>query len=246
MSINAITQNVQNSTTVGSSYAQVNPNRAGQRPPPPRGLEGGGGGGGGVGRLLGAIANALQNLGQTQTTTGTTSSTSDTSNTDQLIQGASNESDSSDTNAAGSTNNAAQALGTFLQDLMAALQQSSGRGEFGKGAPPPPADLDAGGGGPLAKDLQNLIRRLSSSTSTGTSAATDSATTSGTGDSTSVTTSNTTSASTDALSQSFSDLLDALGLSSQDNDTSLQNFLQTILSQVNQGGRQGNFINTSA
>lgn len=246
MTINVITQN---SAAVSSNYSEVNSNRSGQKPPPLGRENGGGGRGVGVGRLLGAIANALRSLGQVQSSaaTTTTNSVNQSSQSANDVNStlAADESSSNDANSADNANNASQALGTFLQDLMAALQQSSSVGGPGKGAPPP-ADFDGGGGGPLARDLQNLMNRLSSSNDKQTTNLTSSATSTTASDSTSATSSDTTQSNTEALSQSFSNLLDALGLSNQDSNASLQNFLQTILSQVSQGGRQGNFVNTSA
>ena len=186
--------------------------------------------------LLGAIANALQDLGANMLSNA--ESTQDTSATDVT--------DTSTSDSSGA--NAAQALGEFLQNLMAALQKEGGAGRPQANRPPPPPPIEGGNGGGIAKDLQKLISQLSGQSSTentsNTVAADDSATST-----TSVTNTGDTSSTTDttaALSNSFSELLTALGVSSDNSQQTLQNFLQNILTQVSENGRQGNFINTSA
>lgn len=69
---------------------------------------------------------------------------------------------SSDSEAAESTDssNAAQALGSFLEDLMSALH-AQGSDES---VPPPYGEAPQGGPGKLAEDLGSLIAKLGSST----------------------------------------------------------------------------------
>lgn len=99
-----------------------------------------------AGKLINAIAKALQNLADGTSTSSATSSDSTTS------------SDSS---------NAAQALGDFLQNLMSALQQQSPQAA-GKPPPPHPEGSIANDEGPLAKDLQKLISSLNTESSSDT------------------------------------------------------------------------------
>ena len=187
--------------------------------------------------LLGAIANALQDLGANMLSNA--ESTQDTS--------ATGVTDTSKSDSSGA--NAAQALGEFLQNLMAALQKEGGAGRpQANRPPPPPPPIDGGNGGGIAKDLQKLIAQLSGQSSTentsNTVAADDSATST-----TSTTNTDDTSSTTDttkALSNSFSELLNVLGVNADNSQQTLQNFLQNILTQVSENGRQGNFINTSA
>lgn len=219
MSVNSINSVSQSGYVSSTNYSQSTTRQAQCAPPPPDG--------GGGGPLLGAIANALQSLGQSSSSTASTDSSSDNSG----------KSDSG---------NAAQALGSFLQKLMAALQDVSGSKSQGEGPPPPPPPaLNAGtDGGPLAQDLQKLIASLSSQSASDTSS-TSSATTSAESSTSTATTAAAETANTD-LSSSFNELLDALGLSQQNGSQALQNFLQSILTQVSQHGRQGNFVDTSA
>ena len=183
--------------------------------------------------LLGAIANALQDLGANMLSNA--ESTQDTSATG--VTGTS----TSDSGG----NNAAQALGEFLRNLMAALQKEGGVARPQANRPPPPQPIDGGNGGGIAKDLQKLIAQLSGQSSTENSSNTAAAD----GSTTSVTNTGDTSSATDAtaaLSNSFSELLNALGVNADNSQQTLQNFLQNILTQVSENGRQGNFINTSA
>lgn len=179
--------------------------------------------------LLGAIANALQDLGANMLSNA--ESTQDTS-----AAGATDTSASDNSGA-----NAAQALGEFLQNLMAALQKEGGAGRPQASRPPPPP-IGGGNGGGIAKDLQKLIAELSGQTfaEDTSSTASSNGSTSSTGE-TSITKDNAV-----ALSNSFSELLNTLGVDSNDSQQTLQHFLQNILTQVRENGRQGNFINTSA
>ena len=222
MSVNSINTVSQSSYALSTTYSQFTTRQAQCPPPPPDG--------GGGRPLLGAIANALQSLGQSSSSTGSTGST------DSI----------SDNSGKSDSGNAAQALGSFLQKLMAALQDVSGPKSQGEGPPPPPPPaLNAGtDGGPLAQDLQKLIASLSSQSASDTSSTSNATTSAENSTSTAITAADET-ANTD-LSSSFNELLDALGLSQQNSSQALQNFLQSILTQVSQHGRQGNFVDTSA
>lgn len=169
-----------------------------------------------AGKLINAIANALQNLADSAGTSSTTSSDGTTSS----------ESSTSTDNS-----NAAQALGDFLQNLMSALQQQSPQGA-GKPPPPRPEGSIANDEGPLAKDLQKLISSLTTESSSDTT-------------STSVS-SNEGSDSTSALESSFEQLLSALSIAKSSGTSQLQSFLNDVMTQVSGHGAQGNWINTSA
>lgn len=177
-----------------------------------------------AGNLVNAIASALQNLASTSASSSTadsgTSSTSDSSSS------ASNTTDSS---------SAAQALGTFLQNLMSALQQQSPQAN-GNPPPPPPPPSQTGSiddQGPIAKDLQKLIASLSSDSSSSTST-------------TSSDSSATSSVNSTKLQSSFEQLLSALNINKSSGNSQLQSFLQDVMTQVSGRGAQGNWINTSA
>lgn len=227
MSVNSINSVSQSGYALSTNYSQSATRQAQCAAPPPDG--------GGGGPLLGAIANALQSLGQSSSRAASTDLAS-------LSSSDSSGDSSSDT----SSSNAAQALGSFLQKLMAALQEVSGSKSQGEGPPPPPPPaINAGAdGGPLAKDLQKLIANLSSQSASDTSSTSSTATS--TENSTSTETTAVTETANTDLSSSFNQLLDALGLSQQNSSQALQNFLQSILTQVSQHGRQGNFVDTSA
>jgi hypothetical protein len=183
------------------------------------------------GSLIGAIMQSLSQIGVGQT----------------------NATDNSDTSASsdsGSTaQNAIQAFGDFMQNLMAALHSQGAAGGPQGGPPPggpPPGggnsgpnggggnDLRVGqtgsasGQGQLNTDLASLISQLTSS---------DSSTESDTG-----TSSDNTSLS--GLEQSFSTLLNALGGSR--GTTTLESFLETLASKLQSNGPSGNVINTQA
>jgi hypothetical protein len=183
-------------------------------PPPPR--DGGG--------FMDAIASALQSIGVSNSDSGT-STTSTTSST----------SDSS-TDSSASSGNAAQALGSFLHELMGALHKqgatsSSSGDKPSYGAPP------SGGPGRMEADLQSLISKLGSGSdsdtaSTGSTASTDSE------DSEDTTTS--------SLATSFQGLLQALGSDTSGASTKLTSFLQALSDKLPDAGASGNMINTSA
>jgi hypothetical protein len=177
-------------------------------PPPPR--DGGG--------FIDAIASALQSIGVSSSdsdtsTTSTTSSTSDSS-----------------TDSSASSGNAAQALGSFLHELMGALHKqgatsSSSGDKQSYGAPP------SGGPGRMEADLQSLISKLGSG-STSDTASTDSE------DSEDTTTS--------SLTTSFQGLLQALGSDTSGASSKLTSFLQALSDKLPDAGASGNMINTSA
>jgi hypothetical protein len=173
-------------------------------PPPPR--DGGG--------FIDAIASALQSIGVSNGDSGTstTSSTSDSS-----------------TDSSASSGNAAQALGSFLHDLMGALHQqgatSSSSGDkqsYGH---------HQGGPGRMGADLQSLISKLGSGSASDTSgtSSTDSE------DST-----------TSSLTTSFQGLLQALGSDTSGASSKLTSFLQALSDKLPDAGTSGNMINTSA
>lgn len=199
------------------------------RPPPPP--DGG--------ALIGAVADALQSIGVT--TTGAAD-------------------DGSDTAASAETQgNAAQALGSFLHELMGALHEQGAAAQGGgQGGQPPDGQAygppgsghggPGGAGGPgagpgrLAADLQSLISRL------GSSSADDTETTDGTdgADSTEAAgTTDTTGGSATALESAFENLLQALGSDTSDAGSKLSSFLQTLADKLPGAGSSGNLINTS-
>lgn len=170
--------------------------QVGRRPPPPDG-----------GGFIDAIASALQSLGISST--DSTASTSGTART---------------TGATGTdSGNAAQALGSFLHELMGALH------EQGASSPPPSGEGQAygppGGGGPgrLEADLQSLISKLGASGET----------------------SETGETSGSALEASFQSLLEALGSDTSDASGKLASFLQALSDKLPNAGSSGNLINTS-
>jgi hypothetical protein len=168
--------------------------------PPPRSGEG----------FIDAIASALESLG--------------------LPQGDSATADSSSPDASSTGNgNAAQALGSFLHELMGALHEegasssestsSSGDGQ----AYGPPG----GPGGPrkLEANLQSLISKLVSSSETAGSDGTED--------------------SGSALQSSFQGLLEALGSDTSNSGSKLASFLQALSDKLPNAGTSGNLINTS-
>ncbi|NVD97605.1 hypothetical protein [Massilia sp. BJB1822] len=178
---------------------------AARRPPPPDG-----------GGLVNAIADALKSIGVG-------------SAEDVAVTGA----DTDSTNGASGSGNAAQALGSFLQDLMAALHEQGGAqggpppyGEAGLGGGPGGAGGPGPGGGPgkLASDLQGLISKLDGSASSEDETVSGSST----------------------LESSFKSLLQALGGDSADSNTQLSSFLKALANGLPNAGSSGNLINTSA
>ncbi|MBY0241746.1 MAG: hypothetical protein K2X55_20780 [Burkholderiaceae bacterium] len=242
MSIGSVTSSsaVSQSAWVSQVQQQSGTGGAGSvhRPPPP--TDGG--------ALLGAVADALQSIGVT--TTGTADDGSETAA------------------SSGTQNNAAQALGSFLHELMGALHEQGASGQAGGqggqlpdgqaygppggggGGPGGPGGAGGPGGGPgrLAADLQSLISKLGSSTTDSTAAdGTDSTDSTDDADSTSTSSATTTStASTSStLESAFDNLLQALGADSSDAGGKLSSFLQTLADKLPAAGSSGNLINTS-
>ncbi len=185
----------------------------GQTPPPPPG-DGGG--------LLGAIADALKSVGIGGTDdTGSTSASTSTSET--------------------GSDSEAQALGSFLENLMGALHaQNSGSPDSAAqyGEPPQGGPGLGGGPGKLASDLQSLISSLDDGIggTGGTESAASTDSVAGTE----------ASDSTAALQSSFKSLLTALGGDGSDASSKLSSFLQTLSSRLPSAGSAGNLINTTA
>ncbi|WP_256080943.1 hypothetical protein [Massilia sp. YIM B04103] len=174
-----------------------------RRPPPPD-----------SGGLVNAIADALKSIG--------VGGTEDAASTD-----------GSTDSTSGASGNAAQALGSFLQDLMAALHEQGGAqggsppyGEAGQGGGPGGAGGPGPGGGPgkLASDLQGLISKLDGGASSEDETVSGSTT----------------------LESSFKSLLQALGSDSSDSSTQLSSFLKALANGLPNAGSSGNLINTSA
>jgi hypothetical protein len=171
------------------------------------------------GGLIDAIMQSLSQIGVGQTSATDNSDTSTSSDSSTTAQ------------------NAVQAFGDFMQNLMAALHSQNAGGAQG-GQPPsgqPPGAGNGGGPGQLGSDLESLISELTSSDSSTSS--TDS-----TSDSTSD--SSTSDTSLSGLEQSFSTLLNALGGSS--GTTTLESFLEALASKLQSNGPSGNVINTQA
>jgi hypothetical protein len=191
---------------LGSTSAGGESGQVGNGPPPPRSGSG----------FIDAIASVLESLG--------------------LSEGDSATADSSSPDA-GSTGsgNAAQALGSFLHELMGALHEqgasssesSSSSGDGQAYGPPGGAGGPGGPGGPgkLEADLQSLISKLGSSSETAGS--------DGTQDSGS------------ALQSSFQGLLEALGSDTSNSGSKLASFLQALSDKLPNAGSSGNLINTS-
>ena len=197
MTINAISSSAASQLSYASRLsgtASATATQQAGRMPPPPSGEGGG--------LLGALADALKSIG--------VGGTEDTS--------------AAATSGETGTANAADALGSFLDNLMGALHsQSSGT----ESATPSYAEAPQGGPGKLSADLQSLISTLGDGTD---------------GASTSATATDGTS----ALQSSFKSLLTALGGDGSDADAKLSGFLQTLASRLPSAGSSGNLINTTA
>jgi len=169
------------------------------------------------GRLLQAISAALSQIGVGSNQTSSTSTISDSSSS--------------------SAQDPTQALASFMQDLMAALQSQSstqGTGTDGDGDNDRSGSVRAGGGhhSNIQADLQSLIQQLSASN--------------GSSSSTSTTTS-TTGSSSDTLSsleQSFQNLVDSLGGSG--GSAGLGNFLQAFADNMQNASAVGNVVKTQA
>ncbi len=121
--------------------------------------------------------------------------------------------------SAASTNEATEALGSFMEDLMGALHGQSTATE-----PSSYGEAPQGGPGQLSTDLQSLISTLGSDSTDATD-------------------------STTALQGSFKELLTALGSDGEDSsDTTAQltSFLQALSGKLPAAGNRGNLINTTA
>jgi hypothetical protein len=194
----------------GNANASGDGGQVGGRPPP---RDGGG--------FIDAIASALQSLGLSSSDSATDGSTGTTTDT-----------------AAGG-GNAAQALGSFLHELMGALHE---QGASSTASPPPgggqaygpPGGGAPGGPGKLEADLQSLVAKLTSSSDTATSEA-DEATEA----------SEATGTGATALESSFQSLLQALGSDTSDASGKLASFLQALSDKLPNAGSSGNLINTS-
>ena len=154
------------------------------------------------------------------------------------------EVNSSTTTQPSSTQNPLQALGTFMHDLLSALQAQGGQSASQGGSD---SDGDSNGsgsagasaasgthrhhhGGGLAhveSNLQGLIQQLSASSS-GSSA----------------TTAATSTNSTSTLQQDYQNLLSSLGASGD--SSSLASFLQALSQNLQSIGSSGNLVNTQA
>lgn len=184
--------------------------QVGNGPPPPQ--SGGG--------FINAIASVLESLG--------------------LSEGDSATGDSTSSDGSTGSGNAAQALGSFLHELMGALHEqgaspessSPGDGQAygppgGNGGPGGPGGPGgAGGSGKLEADLQSLISKLGSSSETAGSDGTED--------------------SGSALESSFQSLLEALGSDTSNSGGKLASFLQALSDKLPNAGTSGNLINTSA
>lgn len=214
MTINSLTSSASSALTyasrVSGTSATSSTRQADGVRPPPPD-EGGG--------LIGAIADALKSIG---------------------VDGGEETDASSTTSTESDTGNAAQALGSFLENLMGALHAQNGE----EGATPaygePPQGGPGMGGGPgkLSSDLQSLISALGDAAGTTTST-TGSTSTDGTSDTE-------TDSSVSALQDSFKSLLTALGGDGADSESKLSSFLQTLSAKLPSAGSSGNLIDTTA
>ena len=201
--------------TSGDSASVGRTERGAPPPPPPDG-----------GGLIDAIAKALQSLGVGE-------SSSESANSDSTNAAISN--DAADTNSA----NVAQALGSFLQELLGVLhQQKTTKQTSTETSSDTQALSNATGArefrGParLQDDLQSLMTQLQSAENA------DAEETS-------------TTTSTSNLSSSFAKLLQALGVSESssgagNSNTKLSDFLQTLMSNLPTENQRGNVINVVA
>ena len=205
MSINALTSGsstaINYTSRLSGTSAGSSAQQAGRRQPPD---EGGG--------LLGAIADALKSIG----VDGESASATSAASTDTT---ASTESDNTDTTAA---------LGSFLENLMAALHAQGGESGAARYGEPP-----EGGPGKLSSDLQSLISALGDGAAPGGSATSAA---DGTG----------TDSSVAALQGAFANLLTSLGGDAGDANAKLSSFLETLSSRLPSAGSAGNLIDTTA
>jgi len=176
------------------------------------------------GGLFSAIANALSQIGVGSNTSTASSSSS-----------SSNSSDSSSS----SSQDPAQALGAFMQSLMAALHAQSAQSQ-GTTSSSAQAGTDSDGDsdgttlstqghshhrGHLQSDLESLMQQLASSSTTSSSSST------------------TSDSSVSALQQSFQNLMGAVGDTSS--NATLSNFLTALSGQFSGASAIGNVVKTS-
>ena len=212
------------------------------------------GGSSGLSRFASAISEAFASIGISL------DGTSDTSTSSASSTSASTTSTAADA----STTDGSDALGAFLQSLLAALH-----GQSAGSAPPPPPDdgsssdqtpsapsVDAasatgsstrtddvgrahhGHGGKLEADLQSLIQELQSSS--------DSTDTSTPGTVASTTSSTSTDPTLATLEKNFDSLLATNGSSSTGSSDSLSAFLQSLASALHGAPPTGNVLTTQA
>lgn len=184
------------------------------------------------GSLFSAIGQALLEAGISAPVGATLGSTDSSSTSDQ---------------------NAQQALQGFMQNLFAALQAVGGQTGSNGNSPAasgvnttsdPSSSVQGhhhhhhhhGGKGKLEALMEGLIQQLSGSDSNSTSS--DSA------DTVSGSSSTSSSSADTALQQSFQNLFSTLGAS--DTQTSLPDFLQLIVQNMEGAGAEGNVVNTQA
>lgn len=198
MTINSLTSGGATAVTHASRVAGTSSTSSAQQAGrmPPPPDEGGG--------LLGAIADALKSIG---------------------VDGTGDASASTASPQAGDAD-AAQALGGFLENLMAALHAQGGD----DGASPAYGQPPQGGPGQLSADLQGLIAALGDeATGTTTADGVDTA-----------------DSSVTALQGAFKNLLTSLGGDAADADAKLSGFLQTLSSRLPTAGSAGNLVDTTA
>jgi len=186
---------------------------------------------GGPGALVEAIGSALQTIGVTATSGTTSGSETET----------------------GVSEDVAQALGSFLQELMGALHEQRGNlaqgGQTAADGYGPPGG--AGAGGPMEADLQSLIGALAAANGTDGADGADSA-----------------DSSASALETAFKNLLTALGgsaetdastavstdanatatataTSTSDTSARLATFLQSLAERLPGARASGNLVDTS-
>lgn len=197
---------------------------AGSRPTPPPDGKGGGKNGG----LIDTVLQTLSSLGLSPSPTASSSSSS-------AAAAASASSDSTSPTSSTSASDPGQALASFMQSLMGALQAQGSSGSLATKDSDGDDDgstqtLSGGhrrhsGAASGSGDLQSKVQSLASSLSNGSDATSS------------------TSASS-SLDSSFQNLLNALGQSN--NTTSASDFLQAFASKLQSSSPLGNMINTTA
>lgn len=197
---------------------------SGSRPPPPPDGQGGGKGGG----LIDTVLQTLSSLGLSPSPAASSASSSSSTTS-------STSSDSTSSTASTAANDPGQALASFMQSLMGALQAQGSSGSLATKDSDGDDDGStqalsgghrrhagaAGGSGDLESKVQSLIGSLSNGSDATSS----------------------TSASS-SLDSSFQNLLSALGQSNS--TTSASDFLQAFASKLQSSSPLGNMINTTA